>query len=76
MILELDSREQASNQSTKALRSRHANSARDDGTMSHRYRFISVLRRSSVKIVKWLASASHPLNPGLWLAALTYANFM
>jgi hypothetical protein len=32
---------------------------------------ISVLRRSSVKIVKWLASASHPQNPGLWLAALT-----
>jgi hypothetical protein len=30
-----------------------------------------VLRRSSVKIVKWLASASHPQNPGLWLAAPT-----
>jgi hypothetical protein len=36
--------------------------------------FISVLRRSSVKIVKWLASASHPQNPGLWLAAPTCAN--
>jgi hypothetical protein len=36
VILELDSREQASNQSTKALRSRHANSARDDGIVLHR----------------------------------------
>jgi hypothetical protein len=36
--------------------------------------FISVLRRSSVKLVKWLASASHPQNPGRWLAVPACAN--
>jgi hypothetical protein len=32
---------------------------------------VGYLRRSSVKIVKWMASVSLLQNPGLWLAAPT-----